>query len=115
MKVFISQPMRGLSDEEIKSNRQKAIDLIMLKYNNDAEIIDSFIEDDAPKDVNPGAWYLGKSIEAMSMADVVVFLPGWEHARGCKNEHCIAVEYGFDVGEINSDYNKISVYKYYVL
>ena len=37
MKVFISQPMNGLTDDEIKANRKKAIDLITLKYNGDCD------------------------------------------------------------------------------
>lgn len=49
MKVFISQPMKGLTDDEIKANRKKAIDLITLKYNGDVEFIDSFIEGNVPK------------------------------------------------------------------
>ena len=36
-KVFISQPMKGLTANEIKANRKKAIDLITLKYNGDCD------------------------------------------------------------------------------
>lgn len=46
MKVFISQPMKGLSEKEIKSNREKAIKNIKNLYGDDAEIIDSYIDSD---------------------------------------------------------------------
>lgn len=50
-KIFISQPMRGLTDEQIKENRQKAIDLLTTMYNGDVEIINPFIKEDVPENV----------------------------------------------------------------
>lgn len=58
MKVFISQPMKDKTDEQIKEERAKAIKLIKEKYNEDVEIIDSFFEN-APHDAKP-LWFLGK-------------------------------------------------------
>ena len=40
---------------------------------------------------------LGKSISLMSDADLVVFAPGWEDARGCRIEHQVARDYGIQV------------------
>ena len=89
MKVFISQPMKGLSEKEIKSNREKAIKKIKSLYGNDAEIIDSFIEGEGNS-----LWFLGKSIELLSTADVAYFLKGWNTARGCRIEYMCASNYG---------------------
>lgn len=89
MKVFISQPMKGLSEKEIKSNREKAIRKIKSLYGNDAEIIDSFIEGEGNS-----LWFLGKSIELLSTADVAYFLKGWNTARGCRIEYMCADNYG---------------------
>lgn len=89
MKVFISQPMKGLSEKEIKSNREKAIRKIKSLYGNDAEIIDSFIEGEGNS-----LWFLGKSIELLSTADVAYFLKGWNKARGCRIEYMCASNYG---------------------
>ena len=89
MKVFISQPMKGLSEKEIKSNREKAIKKIKSLYGNDAEIIDSFIEGEGNS-----LWFLGKSIELLSTADVAYFLKGWNTARGCRIEYMCAENYG---------------------
>ena len=38
--------------------------------------------------------YLAKSIEFIANVDGVVFMPGWENARGCRIEHQVAEEYG---------------------
>ena len=97
MKAFISQPMNGKTNEEIKSERQKAVDSLKKKYGNDIEIIDSFFEN-APHDAKP-LWFLGKALEMLSTADVVYFCKGWENARGCKIENLCALEYGLEVIE----------------
>lgn len=89
MKIFISQPMKGLSEKEIKSNREKAIKKIKNLYGEDAEIIDSYIEGNGTP-----LWYLAKSIELLSTADVAYFLKGWNNARGCRIEYMCADNYG---------------------
>ncbi len=91
-KIFISQPMNGLSNEEIKRNRSNAI-LKLPKFMNGEsfEIIDSFFEN-APHDATP-LWYLSQSLELLSTADYAYFLEGWDTARGCKIENACAQEY----------------------
>ena len=44
-------------------------------------------------------WFLGKSLELLSTADVAYFANGWQAARGCRMEHICAVEYGIKVME----------------
>ena len=90
-KLFISQPMRGKSDEEIFADRQKAIKAAEKVIGEPVEVIDSFFEK-APVNAKP-LWFLGKSLELLADADVAYFAPGWEDARGCKIEHTCAVEY----------------------
>lgn len=97
-KVFISQPMNGLTDEEINNERQKVIDAVVDKYGFDVEIVDSFFEG-APHDANP-IWFLGKSIQALSKADIAAFAPKWAFARGCVIEHEVATKYGVEVIEL---------------
>lgn len=95
MKLFISQPMRDKTDEEIKAEREKAIASVKEKYGEDIEVIDSFFEG-APHDAKP-LWFLGKSLELLSTADVAYFCKGWDQYRGCKIENTCAYEYGIDV------------------
>ena len=89
LKVFISQPMKGRSDNEIRSERETAIKWAETQL-GDVEIIDSFFcgVNGQPLEL------LAKSIEALSKADYVLFCPGWEFARGCRIEFecCIAYE-----------------------
>ena len=81
MKIFISQPMNGKTDTEIKTERLAAIEKIEEVYGNDVEIVDSIITD-APDGAKP-LWYLGKSLQMLSEADGVYFMKGYESARGC--------------------------------
>lgn len=44
--------------------------------------------------------YLGESIKYLSQADLAVFCPGWETARGCRVEHMCCQEYGVHIVEL---------------
>lgn len=96
-KLFISQPMRGKTDEEILKERNEAIAIAKDVMEDDIEVIDSFFQN-APAEANP-LWFLGKSIELLSSADVVYFCNGWSDARGCRIEYECAKEYGIDTIE----------------
>lgn len=94
-KLFISQPMRDKTDEQIISERRVAVQAAMQFINEDIEVIPSFFKG-APHDAKP-LWYLGKAIELLSTADLVYFADGWENYRGCKIEHDCAIEYGLRI------------------
>lgn len=96
-KLFISQPMRGKTDEEILAVREKAIASAERNLGEKVEVIDSFFQN-APAEAKP-LWFLGKSLEMLSTADVAYFAKGWEDARGCRIENTCAIEYGIDVIE----------------
>lgn len=96
-KLFISQPMRGKTDAEILAARERAIESAKRNLGEDVEVIDSFFQN-APADAKP-LWFLGKSLELLSTADVAYFVPGWEDARGCRIENTCAIEYGITVIE----------------
>lgn len=102
-KLFISQPMNGLSNEEIEKERARIVEAVktMELTNEDGskwdlkdtniELIDSFFKD-APHDAKP-LWFLGKSFELLSTADIVYFGGDWKDKRGCKLEHEATIQY----------------------
>ena len=51
-KLFISQPMRGRTDEEILAERKNAIETAKWMIGEDVEAIDSFFST-APTDAKP--------------------------------------------------------------
>lgn len=99
MKVFISQPMRGLTDNDILKTRKEVIEYIeenfSVKEGEKIEFIDSFFQS-APVDKQP-LWFLGKSFELLSTADVCVFIGHWSEARGCIMEHEACKRYGIPI------------------
>lgn len=91
-KAMFSQPMNGLTDEEIEKTRNKAIrHLERLGY----EVVNTKFTDDWYSDLsmkdrgdeNIPLRYLAKSLENMSLCSVAYFCDGWEDARGCRIEH----------------------------
>lgn len=81
-KLFISQPMKGKTDEEIKLERKRVIELAKRHFGDDLEVIDSFFEG---QNDNPLVC-LGESLKRMAEADIVWFAFGWEKTRGCMME-----------------------------
>lgn len=101
-KAMISQPVNGLTDEEIEKNRNKAIKhLERLGYKVVNTLFkDGWYNNSAMKDrgiMSIPVYYLAQSLESMSFCDAVYFCDGWEDARGCRIEHDAAEEYGLDI------------------
>lgn len=90
-KVFISQPMSGLTDSEIFDTRNR-----VTKYLNEMgfDVIDSWVKEDG----NP-VYLIGKSIELLSQADKIYFVKGWKNSRGCRIEYEVAKAYNIDIME----------------
>ena len=94
MKIMISQPMAGKTSTQILNERKE---LVKELQNEGHIIIDTVL--DISENKSP-IYYLAKSIELLDQADVVIFMKGWQNARGCRVEHFIALEYGKYVKEL---------------
>lgn len=93
-KLFISLPMAGRSEEEIRNKMAEYKKNAEYLMGEELELIDSFIEENIPNSVKDfGVWCLGKSIMMMANADVVYFGRGWRSARGCIVEYEAAYRY----------------------
>jgi len=89
-KIFVSQPMDGLSKEEVMKIRNE-----LVKEFTDTMAVEDYEVIDTRMTLDGGPLsYLGKSIELMDEADVVLMAPGWNDARGCVMEFKAAKEYG---------------------
>ena len=89
--------VKVLCDYKILAVRAKAIESAERELGELVEVIDSFFQN-APHDARP-LWYLAKSLELLSTADVAYFAKDWEQYRGCRIENECAIEYGIDVIE----------------
>ena len=93
-KLFVSVPMRGRTEEEIKASIQKMKKIAEIYEGEELELIDSYIDDNPPKDNNQAIWFLGKSLEKLATADVFIGISdGWDW-NGCYVEQEVAHRYG---------------------
>lgn len=99
MKIFISQPMGGLTDEQIQQERTALIRCAEKQLGEPVEPLDTVF--DFGPDAKP-LEYLARSIEHLAKADMAVFSPRWRYARGCRIEHQCAVDYGIHILEVET-------------
>lgn len=102
MKAMLSQPMAGKSEEEIKTTREKAIEVLKDKKYEVVNTLftDEWYSSDKMKErgvVQIPLCFLAKSLENMSLCHAAYFCKGWEQARGCRIEHDAAVAYGLTI------------------
>lgn len=88
-KVYISQPMRGLTDEIIEKRRSEYASVCKRIIGEEVEIVDSFFKGVKASPIV----MLGDAIKKMDEADYVFFSADWREARGCRCEHQIACAY----------------------
>ena len=90
MKIFLSHPMTGMSEEKILQLREEMMEWAYEHIGPNLDLIDSYLD---LGDVSP-LIYISKSIELLDQADVVLVHPDWIFSRGCKVEVDCALLYG---------------------
>lgn len=98
-KIMISQPMAGLTEEQIIAVRDK---FLQFAKRCSLEVVDTLFTDEWYSKENMEKrgvvqiplCFLAKSLEYMSLCHAVYFAKGWENARGCRIEHEAATQYG---------------------
>lgn len=93
-KLFVSVPMKGRTEEEIKASIQKMKKIAEIYEGEELELIDSYIEDNPPKGNNEAIFYLGESIKKLAQADVFVGICESYEWSGCRIENITAESYG---------------------
>lgn len=105
LKVFISQPMTGVSIQDIRRERSRFLSVwkeIQVSFgfneiNRGCHFVDSFLKEFNPEadDTNARSIkFLAKSLELMADADIVYFSCEPNKSRGCEIEYEVAKEYG---------------------
>lgn len=94
-KLFVSQPMRNHTPEDIEAERAAALLCAQELAGEQYTPIDSYFGDAAKGLSALGC--LARSLELLAQADAVYFADGWENARGCIIEHDCAVQYGLNI------------------
>lgn len=103
-KLFVSVPMKGRTEEEIKASVQKMKKIAEICEGEELELIDSYIEDNPPKDSKEAIWYLGESLKKLAQADVFMGICENFDWNGCYIERETAQRYGIKVYMIPARY-----------
>lgn len=96
-KLFISVPMKGRTEENIRKSMAKMHKIAEIVFDQELEVIESYIEDNPPENAKQAVWFLGESIKKLSEADYFIGIewsPCW---KGCDIETDVARAYGIPV------------------
>lgn len=103
-KLFVSVPMKGRTEEEIKASIQKMKKIAEIYEGEELELIDSYIEDNPPQNNNEAVWYLGESLKKLAQADVFVGIDDVWDWSGCYIESEVAARYEIKKNSIPAEY-----------
>lgn len=106
MKVFLAHPMKNLENDEILKLRGQMIDIAKIALDrDDLEVVDSWFRDEWVKQDIPhrSVMFLGKAIQAMAEADMVIALDTCynDFAYGTEFEMSIAKRYDIPLMALN--------------
>ncbi len=88
MKVFMSMPMAGKTDEEIEKRKSELIPTFGFPV---GDFVDGRCGEEDPVKC------LAHALTVMADCDCVWLTPGWKDARGCKLERAVAEAYNIPI------------------
>ena len=103
-KLFVSVPMKGRTEEEIRKTIDKMKKIAEIFEGEELELIESYIEDNPPKDNNQAIWFLGESLKKLAQADVFIGISDSWDWNGCMIESDVASRYGIKKYAIPQQY-----------
>lgn len=119
MKAFISQPMKGLTQTQITANRKA----VVKKLNDAGYSIPPLLDLDTEQALDQESRslkYLASSLNQIADCDFVVFMKGYNTARGCKLEfkavkayhkkYCMEADLDTFLRNIKEENHRISIF-----
>lgn len=99
-KLFVSVPMKGRTEDEIKASIQKMKKIAEVYEGEELELIYSYVEDNPPKDNNQAI------LEKLFEADVFIGIETTNAWRwnGCAVECGVAKRYGLNIITVDPHY-----------
>ena len=88
-KLFISCPMAGRTEENIRKSIDRMHKIAEAVFNEELEAIESYIPDHAPDTKHDRIWHLGESIKMMADADYFIGVSEYRF-NSCNIERNIA-------------------------
>ena len=101
-KLFISVPMNGRTEEQIRESMRRMHKVAEAVWDEELEVIDSYVAEAVPSVNSEAVWFLGESIKRMADADYFISVD--RYYKGCNLERTVALEYGIPCLFIKTDY-----------
>ena len=93
-KLFISVPMKGRTEENIRNSMERLHKIAEAYFNQELEVIPTYITHNPPVNNNQAVWYLGEAIKKMAEADYFIGVDTtYGVFNGCDIEHEVARKY----------------------
>lgn len=102
-KLFISCPMRGRSEDAIRRDMDRMHKMAEIVFDQELEVIPTYIEHIPPETTNKSIWCLGESIKKLAEADYFIGVAGLTQNRGCEVEAHVAHAYEVRCTFVNAD------------
>ena len=104
-KLFISVPMRGRSEVNIKKSIEKMHKIAEVLFECELEVIQSYKANEDVEAKHPAVYCLGEAIKKMSQADcyIGVEVPEFFLYSGCAIENHVAKSYGIPMRTLRSE------------
>ena len=93
-KLYISCPMKGRTEENIRKSMEQMHKIAEIIFDQELEVIPTYVEDNPPENSRQAVWYLGKSIQMLSEADFFIGVEYSDFYHGCMTEAEVARKYG---------------------
>lgn len=82
-KLFVSVPMKGRTEEEIKASIQKMKKIAEIYEGEELKLIDSYTKSTSPKDSKEAVWHLGERLKKLARADLFIGIDEVHDWNGC--------------------------------
>lgn len=102
-KLFISCPMKGRTEENIRKSMEQMHKIAEIIFDQELEVIPSYVEDKPPENNNKAIWYLGKSIQLLANADYFIGVEYRDFFDGCVIESDVARRYDIPSTYVRAD------------
>lgn len=95
-KLYISCPMNERTEEAIRHDMDRLHKTAEAVFDQELEVIPTYVKHDPPETGNKAIWCLGESIKKMSEADYFIGVIDAYGSRGCQVEAEVACAYEID-------------------
>jgi hypothetical protein len=102
-KLFVSVPMKGRTEEEIKESINKMHRIAEAYEGEELELMLTLIAEAPPAGCNRSVWYLSKSIEKLAEADIFIGIRDTAGWAGCRIEADVAKAYKIKSYRVDND------------